>query len=117
RVRHDELANRFWALEVDELVACSVECRAEHAADLPATAVQRQLHAARASADGFSRRTAARKTRSVGPIPEIESFPGASRCPASSATSPASTASSSAMIRSNESSSVSVINDLPSLVI
>ena len=62
---------------------------------------------------GLTRSTAARKRSSEGPIPAAESFSGASRIPASSASASGSTASISAMIRSIESSSVSVITDLP----
>ena len=55
--------------------------------DLPAAAVEQDLHAARASTDGLIRRTAARKTRSLGPMPEIDSRSGANSNPASSLTS------------------------------
>src|SRR5207244_11810799 len=103
--------------ERDELVALRLERRREHAAHLAAAPVEDELHAARASADGLIRRAAARNTRSLGPIPEIDKRSGANSSPASSDTSSASTASISAMIRSNVRSSVSVMSDLPSRLI
>src|SRR5919198_4846774 len=111
-----EVHHRLCSVELDELVPLRFERGSEDATNLPPASVEGELHAARASADGLIRRAAARKTRSLGPIPEIESFSGAKRRPASSATWSASTASSSAMIRSKESSSVSVMSDLPSRV-
>ena len=50
-------------------------------------------------------------------MPEIESLSGAKSRPASSETSSGSTASISAMMRSNDSSSVSVTSDFPSRLI
>src|SRR5712691_1663198 len=67
------------------LVAHGLERRAQHPAHLSFVSEQRQLHAARASTAGLTRRAAARKARSLGPIPEIDSFSGASSSPASSA--------------------------------
>src|SRR5207248_4105005 len=74
------------------------------------------FHAALAS-PGLTCSTAARNRSSAGPIPAAESFSDASSTPASSASASASTASTSAMIRSIDSSSVSVMSDLPSLLI
>src|SRR5205823_448202 len=116
-VGNGEIDHCLGPVDLDELVACLLEHRREDPADLAATPVEGELHAARASTAGLMRRAAARKIRSVGPMPEIESFSGANRSPASSATSSGSTASISAMIRSNERSSVFVMSDFPSLVI
>src|SRR2546428_425287 len=83
---------------------------------LPAAPEEDDLHAALAS-PGLTRSIAPRKCSSDGPMPAAESFSGASSTPASSASASSSTASISAMIRSIESSSVSVISDLPSRLI
>src|SRR5437588_348455 len=111
-----EIDHRLRSLEiVAELVTGLLERGSEDAADLPATAVQDDLHAAaRATRAGLRRSTASWNRSSLGPTPAADRRSGASKRPASSETASGSTASISAMIRSNERSSVSPMGDLPS---
>src|SRR5215208_2363991 len=115
-LRGGEVDHRLRLLEPHQLMAGRFERRPEHRSDLPASPVEDEPHAAAALSVGLIRSTAARKRSSLGPIPAADSCSGVSSRPASSASASASTASISAMIRSSERISVSVISDLPSLL-
>ena len=94
-------------------MACRLEPRREHRADLCRAA--RLGGSSRCAGEvGVIRSSASRKRSSLGPMHAAESCSGASSAAASSETDDASTASISATIRSSESSSESVISDLPS---
>src|SRR5215207_9787013 len=108
-----EIDHRLGVVELHELVPGSLERRRERRSNLPPSPVQGNLHAAAAVKAGLTRSTAAWKRSSLGPMPAAESRSGASSRPASSASASGSTASISAMIRSIERISVSVISDLP----
>ena len=69
--------DRLTDLDPLDLVAGIAEGRHQHGADLALAAEEQDLHAARATAPGLIRSTAARNRFSLGPIPAAERSSGA----------------------------------------
>ena len=69
--------DRLAGLDPVDLVAGGTERLHQHGADLAVPAEEQDLHAARATAPGLIRSTAARNRFSLGPIPAAERRSGA----------------------------------------
>src|SRR5439155_14663267 len=98
---------------VHDLVAGGVQRRSEHRPDLADEAEDRDLHAACASASGFTRAIASRNRSSLGPIPPAERPSGANNSAARATTSSAVTDSTRWIVSSTETISTPVASAFP----